>query len=376
MTVYLDHNATSPVSRDVLLAIEQYGASGWGNPSSVHRRGRSARAVVERTRHALARELGCEARELTFTSGATEAIDLALKNMVPRDRRVVVSAVEHPAVIASLEALSAEVIRVPCDESGRLSADAFGAACDEQTAAVVVMLAQNEIGNIYPIREIVDAVAPIPVFCDIVQAFGRMPVKVDELGVKGVCLSGHKFGAPSGIGALWLSGELDFRPVIHGGPQERGRRAGTENMMGIVGFSQALEELAIRRKDGGRQRKLIDLLIDGIHSSVGPIVIHGDRTNCLANTLNFRIEGVPGELLLQALDLADVHVSSGSACSSGGLEPSATLLALGLTATQARSGIRVSIGPETSVEDIKTFCEKLGPIVMRIRANLADEVVL
>ena len=147
-------------------------------------------------------------------------------------------------------------------------------------------------------------------------------------------------------------------------------------MMGIVGFSQALEELTIRRKDGGRQRKLIDLLIDGIHSSVGPIVIHGDRTNCLANTLNFRIEGVPGELLLQALDLADVHVSSGSACSSGGLEPSATLLALGLTAAQARSGIRVSIGPETSVEDIKTFCEKLGPIVMRIRANLADEVVL
>ena len=329
-----------------------------------------------RTRHTLAGELGCEAREITFTSGATEAIDLALKNLVGQGADVVVSAVEHPAVMATLDALGANIVSVPCDAAGRLSADAFAAACDERTSAVIVMLAQNEIGNIYPVREIVDAVAPIPVFCDVVQAFGRMPVKVDDLGVKGVCLSGHKFGAPAGIGALWLSGDLDFKPVIHGGPQERGRRAGTENMMGIVGFAQALDELALRRQDGARQRRLIGLLIDAINALVEPIVIHGDRTNCLANTLNFRIEGVPGELLLQALDLADVHVSSGSACSSGGLEPSATLLALGLTAVQARSGIRVSIGPETSVEDIETFCEKLGPIVKRIRANLADEVVL
>ncbi len=367
MAIYLDYNATAPMSRPVSEALRSLLMENHGNPSSVHQAGRKARARIESVRRQLAKELGGQANEITFTSGATEATTLLLSSLVEPGDHVVCSAFEHPAIHGALTALGANITYVRGDIQGRLNPADFQVAVGDDTVLVVAMMAQNEIGNIFPIKEIVQAVKPVPVFCDAVQALGRIQFDVDSLGVKAVSVSGHKIGGPTGVGALWLKSGTTVKPMIHGGPQERGRRAGTENVLGIVGFGAALEQLEARRSDRARQLALKESLISGLRKAIGGVHIHGDPEKCLANTLSFRIEGVSGELLLQALDLAGFQISSGSACSSGGLEPSETLLALGLTREQARAGLRVSLGMETTKNDVDDFLTTLPGLVARIR---------
>jgi cysteine desulfurase len=372
LPVYLDHNATAPLSGHVKVAMTDWLSNSRGNPSSVHALGRQARAGIEQSRRQVAGTLEVDAREITFTSGATEAIDLGLSAFLQRDDHVVCSPVEHPAVYGALDAIGARVSIIPCDNMGRLNPKAFLDAVEPATKLAVVMAAQNELGNCYPIREIVQCLAPLPVFCDAVQAYGRMTVNVLQLGVAGVVISAHKIGGPTGTGALWLDGGYSVRPRIHGGPQERGRRAGTENVLGIIGLGAAVGALGQRQQDQVRQAALREELVAGLMDAMEKVIIHGDPEKHLANTLSFRIEGVDGDLVLQALDLAGVHISSGSACSSGGLEPSPTLLALGLSREQARGGLRVSIGPETSRDDVDIFLRTLYENVRRIRSTKTE----
>ena len=222
MSIYLDHNATAPLCRSSRERIQRWLSEGLGNPSSVHAAGRRQRALVETARRNLATEIGSKASDVVFTSGATEAIDLAIKNLVAPGGEVVCSSLEHPAVYGALESVGAQVRRVSCDAQGRLNAADFVDQLTENTQLVVLMAAQNEIGNVFPVADVAAAVAPVPVFCDAVQLFGRVPIDVNELGVRALVVSSHKIGGPTGVGALWMRGA---KGIILGGPQERGRRA-------------------------------------------------------------------------------------------------------------------------------------------------------
>ena len=229
---------------------------------------------------------------------------------------------EHPAVIGALAWLGADVEWVPVDHQGRCSIHEFKQRLRTDTAVCILMAAQNEIGNIYPVHKLVSAVSPVPVFCDAVQALGRIPLNVELSGVTCMTFSAHKIGGPKGVGALWMKAGIETRPTLLGGGQEQGRQGGTENVVGIAGFGGAIDSLTRRISDQPRQQALRDTIENELKSRFSGLFIHGDLINRLANTLHFRIEGVPGEVLLQALDLEGVSISSGSACSSGALEPS------------------------------------------------------
>lgn len=371
MGVYLDHNATAipvPAATEAAIACLRSGA---GNPSSVHGAGRRARATVERARRQLASAIGAVPSGVVFTSGATEALHLGVTSLAPRGAHVVCSAVEHPAVYGALEAMEARVTRVAVDAMGRLDVEAVVASVTDETALVVVIAAQNEIGNVYPVQAIAAAVAPCPVLCDAVQLFGKRPLNVDALGVTAVALSGHKIGAPPGVGALWTREGVEVSGLLRGGPQERGRRAGTENVSGIAGFGAAAHAIAGRLAEMERVEALRDRLARAVLEIPG-CKLHGDPHNRLPNTLSFRFVGLEGDLILQGLDLEGIRISSGSACAAGSVEPSPVLMALGLDARDARGGLRVSMGPETSTEDIDALIERLPGVVSRARAVLGD----
>jgi len=313
--------------------------------------------------------MGARPSELIFTSGATESLHLGVASLAPRGSHVVCTAVEHPAVYGALEAIEARVSRVPVDPNGRLSIEAISQAIESDTALVVMIGAQNEIGNIYPVRTVVEAVAPCPVLCDAVQWFGKLPLAVDDWGCAGVAVSGHKIGGPMGAGALWLREGVEAKNVLFGGPQERGRRAGTENMSGIAGFGVAAAATSARVAEMNRVTALRDDLERAVLEIPG-CKVHGDPHNRLPNTLSFRFVGLEGDLILQGLDLEGIRISSGSACSAGSVEPSPVLMALGLDERAARGGLRVSMGPETSAADVATLVEHLPGVVARARSVL------
>jgi len=366
---YLDHNASAPLCEAAREAMRSELAATPGNPSSIHRHGRRQRALIENQRRKLAALIGGRASEITFTSGATAAIHLGLNSLVSSGQHVLCSRVEHPAVVGALEWIGADIEWIPVDAEGRCRVEDFIERLRSDTAACILMAAHNELGNVYPVRELVEAVAPIPVFSDSVQALGRIELNAQELGVAGMAFSAHKLGGPKGVGALWLKAGVHPKPVQVGGGQEQGRQGGTENVIGIAGFGGALDALPERLLDQDRQRLLRDALENRLKKSNPRVVIHGDLKNRLANTSHFRIEGVAGEILLQALDLEGVSVSSGSACSSGALEPSPTLLAMGLEKNSAKAGLRISMGPETASADIDRFLHVLTEVVMRIEGE-------
>lgn len=367
MSVYLDHNASAPLDPAVAAAMRGWLDGPPGNPSSVHRLGRRARAAVESARRDLAGALGVVAGELIFTSGATEALHVAIAGLVPPGGHIVVSAVEHPAVFGACSALGLRVTRVGVGPSGLVeSADVFD-AIEPDTAAVVVMAAQNEIGVCQPIRAIADGLS-VPLLCDLVQLAGRAPVVLPDLGCAAAVVSGHKMGGPKGIGALWLKAGLRLRPWIAGGPQERGRRAGTENVLGIVGLGVAAARLPDRLAAMPRLAQLRARFEAGLLEIPGATV-HGASAPRLPNTSAFRVAGVPGDLLLAALDLEGFCLSSGSACAAGSIEPSPTLRALGLSDAEAREGVRLSMGPETTAADVEGCLAVLPALVARIRAQ-------
>ncbi len=368
MPIYFDHNATAVPDPVAARAAADWLLSGGGNPSSVHHAGRRARAVVERARAQVAAALGGRPGETIFTSGATESLHTAVSGLAGPGAHAVVSAVEHPAVFGACRAAGIEVSIVPVDDRGRLKPAAFAAALRPTTAFVAVMAAQNELGNLYAVPEIAAAVGPVPVLCDAVQHFGRLPLDVGTLGAALVAVSGHKIGAPGGVGALWVKAGLCLRPLLEGGPQERGRRAGTENVSGIVGFGVAASRIDERVAAAPRVAAVRERLLVGLRALTPQPLFHGDPESALPNTLSFRFPDVPGDALLAALDLAGFCLSSGAACSAGALTPSPVLRALGLAPAEAAGALRLSLGPESTAQEADAFLDALPALLERIRS--------
>jgi cysteine desulfurase len=377
MRIYLDHNATTPVRAEVADAMERVLREVHGNPSSVHAEGAAARAEVDRARERVASLLGVAAGEVLFTAGATEANNTALlgvlRSRADRRRHVVTTTVEHPSVEAPLEVLEREgwgVTRVAVDAEGRVDADAVAAAMGDDTAMVSVIWANNETGVLQPIERIAEIAQErgILVHADATQAVGKLPVDLRRVPLDLLSLSAHKLGGPKGVGCLVVRGDLDFVPVLHGGPQEGRRRGGTENVAGIAGLGVACalceRELPERALEYARLR---DRLWEGIRAKIPRVHRNGSAAHVLPNTLNAEFEGTAGELLLQALDLEGVAVSSGAACASGSIEPSHVLVAMGCSPEAARGSLRLSVGHGVDTAQIDRVLALLPDLVERAR---------
>ena len=379
MRIYLDHNATAPPAPEVVQAVSRALAEDIGNPSSVHAFGQRAKATLDDARRQVARLLGADASEIVFTGGGTEADNLALRGaadaLEPSGRRRIITAgIEHEAVLMTVKALERRgwtATILPVDASGIVSPAALADTIDRETAVVSVMHANNEIGTIQPVAELA-AIARRhgAIFhTDAVQSAGKIPVSVRELGVDLLAISAHKFGGPKGVGALWIRRGVRLQPTLTGGRQERNRRAGTENVAGIAGMGVAAA-LAVAGLDqhAARVAALRDRLERGILSAVPGTVVNGRADARVPNTTNIGFEGVEAESLLIALDLEGVAVSTGSACSSGSLEPSHVLRAMGLPTSRARNSLRFSLGPSTSETDVEFVVSVIPRLVQKLRS--------
>lgn len=380
MRIYLDHNATTPVRDEVIDAMLRVLRGGFGNPSSVHEEGSLARRAVELARERVAALLAARPDEIVFTASATEANNAALHGLLAAPqapRRLVATAVEHPSVeepLAALEAAGLQVTRLPVDAEGRVDPARAAAALERGAAALAVILANNETGVIQDmeaLRALADA-RGIPLHVDATQAVGKIPVDVARLGAATLAASAHKLGGPKGAGALFQRRGRSLPPLVRGGPQERRRRGGTENLPGIVGFGVACD-LAARELDSriASWGALRDRLWEGICSKVPRVRRNGSAEHVLPNTLNVEFEDAAGDVLLEALDLDGVAVSTGAACASGSLEPSRVLLAMGRTPTQARGSLRFSVGHGVSEAQIDRVVTLLPELVARVRSAAA-----
>jgi cysteine desulfurase len=388
--IYLDHAATSPLDPRVLEAMLPYLMSTWGNPSSIYAEGREARAALDAARRAVAGLLGARPAEIIFTSGGSESDNLALRGIARAARgrgdQIIISRIEHHAVLhtaASLEQEDFRVTYLPVDGEGFVDAAALEDAVDERTVLVSIMYANNEVGTIEPIAELarlVKAKNPHTFFhTDAVQAAGMLDLDVDRLGVDALSLSAHKFYGPKGAGALYLRGRTPLLPQIHGGAQEKERRAGTENVAAIVGLATALrlaEEERARRT--AHCEELRNRLLSAIPELVPGARITGalDPERRLANSVSCCIEGTEGETLLLQLDMAGVAASSGSACTSGSLEPSHVLLAMGIEPELARTSLRLTLGAGNTAAEIAYLLDALPAFVSRLRGLSTRSAVL
>jgi cysteine desulfurase len=365
---YLDWNATAPLRPEAVAAIAA-AAGRCGNPSSVHRWGRSARQAVEQAREAVAALIGAAPEGVVFTSGGTEANHLAL--LGAGRQRILVSAVEHSSVLEAMPA--AERIAVDRDGIVNLARLEASLAADDRPAAVSVMLANNETGVIQPAAAIA-AIAHahgVLFHCDAVQAAGKMPLAVAEIGADLVSLSAHKLGGPPGSGALVLTGDTDLAPTIRGGGQERGRRAGSENLLGIAGFGAAAEAALARLGDYERVRRLRDCLEAAALAAVPEAVVIGTEARRLPNTTALALPGIAAETQIIALDLDGVMVSAGAACSSGKVGPSHVLAAMAIPPEIAAGTIRVSLGWTTTEDDISHFLDAWTKLARRVARRAA-----
>lgn len=366
--IYLDHNATAPMDAEVREVVARYSEELSGNPSSIHKQGIGARSAIEAARRKCAQLINCTARRIVFTGGGSEAANLAVKGtaLANRDRgkHVITSAIEHPAVLAScvwLESLGFQVTRLPVDAEGRVRPEDLAQALRPDTILVSVMTANNETGAIQPIRECAEiANTNGAIFhTDAVQAVGKIPVDVQELGADLLSLSGHKIHGPKGVGALYVKKGIRIDPLVHGGKQENGLRAGTENVPGIIGMGKAAELAARRLPRTERVRVLRDRLESGIQDLVPAAKVNGPKEDRLPNTLNITLPGMRGESVVLTLDQKGVALSSGSACRAGSPEPSHALLAMGLTEEEAHCALRFSLGIGNTQEEIDTTVELL-----------------
>lgn len=361
--VYLDHNATTPLDREVLAAMLPFLESHFGNPSSLHTPGRTARQAVENARRQVAQGLNCTARRLVFTGGGSEADNLALKGVAhpgQGKRHLITSSIEHPAVLATCRALAAQgftLTVLPVGRDGRVDPAALEQALRPETLLVSIMTANNETGAIQPIRELAGIARRHGALfhTDAVQALGKIPLDVEELGIDLLSLSAHKAYGPKGMGALYIRKGVELAPLLDGGGQEQGRRSGTENVAGIVGLGKACElaQERLLRQEGARIAALRDRLEEGIRELLPGAVLNGSREQRLDNTLNLTLPGIRGESLVLLLDRCGVAFSSGSACKSGNPAPSAALLALGLSEEAAHCAVRFSLGKDNSASDIE-----------------------
>ena len=376
--IYLDNAATTAVRPDVLSKMLPFFTKKAGNPSSIHSAGRETRKAVENARRQVATALHAEAREIFFTAGGSESDNWAIRCAAAETgkKNVITSAVEHHAVLHSCRVLERDGFRVtylPVDENGLISPDDVRRALTDDTALISIMAANNEVGTLEPVREIgrIAREAGVLFHTDAVQAAGAVPIDVNDWNADLLSLSGHKFHGPKGVGALYIRKGTRIHNLIEGGAQERGLRAGTENVPGIVGMGDALSLAAAELPEyTARVTTLRDRLIQGVLSTVPEARLNGHPTLRLPGNANFSFPGVEGESLLMRLDLAGIACSSGSACTSGSLEPSHVLSAMGLSPDMARSSLRFSLGRDNTAEEIDRVLAVLPPIVEDLRARL------
>ncbi len=376
--VYADNAATTSTSKTVLEAMLPYLTEQYGNPSSLHQKGRAAKAAITEAREKTASLLGCKASEIYFTASGSEADNWAIKGaahaMQHKGKHIVSTKIEHHAVLHSLETLEKEgfeVTYLDTDSEGRITPEQVASAIREDTILVEVMYANNEIGTIEPIREIASAVKAVNpkilVFTDAVQAVGAVDINIADLGVDMLSMSGHKIHAPKGIGALYIRNGVRILNLVDGGGQERSKRGGTENVAYIVGFAKALEEAVFGISEGVRVSAMRDKLIDEILAKIPHTRLNGPRDRRLPGNVNISFKYIEGESLLLLLDMAGICASTGSACSSNSLEPSHVLLTIGVPVEEAHGSLRLSIGRDTTEEDVDYILEKLPPIVEKLR---------
>jgi cysteine desulfurase len=373
--IYLDNNATTPVFPDVFEAMRPYFAEHFGNASSIHHYGQETRAAVESARELVAALLGAGASEIVFTSGGTESDNLAIAGLARAGEHVITSGVEHHAVLHAvkhLEEVGCEVTILPVDGRGLVDPEDVRRALRPNTRLISIMLANNETGVLQPVEEIgkMAAEAGILFHTDAVQAAGKISIDVNRIGCHALSISGHKMHAPLGIGALYVRKGTKLQPLFHGGRHERSRRAGTENVPGIVALGKAAElaKKALDRRDDRSLGALRDKLECGILAHVQEANVNGEGARRVPNTTNIRFHHVEGESLVIALDLKGLAVSTGAACSSGAIEPSHVLIAMGLRPDQARASIRFSLGKQTTEEDIDFALAVVPETVARLRA--------
>jgi len=381
--VYFDHNATTPLRPEVIEAITQ-ALPLFGNASSAHRSGAKTRREIERVRNLIKEFLGANGGELIFTSGGSEANNMVLKGLTCQGilasvkdarvgRHIIVSQVEHPSVLETarcLQKLGYAVTYLPVDGFGMVNPDDVRKSITPNTILISIMYANNEVGTIQPIKEIAEIARQSSVYfhTDAVQAFGKVPLDVNELGVDFLSFSGHKINAPKGVGGLYMRAGLHVCPLIHGGHQELGERAGTENTIGILALGRAVEVARDNMTAETEQiRRMRDRLEAGLLERVADAQVNGHPINRLPGTTNISFSFIEGESILFRLDGAGICVSTGSACSSGSLEPSHVLMAMGLKHEQAHGSIRFSLGYGNTEADVDYALERVPPVIQSLR---------
>ena len=372
--VYFDNNASTPVLPEVLGAIRPYFREHFGNASSIHHNGQETRAAVERARESVAALLGCRAPEMVFTSGGTEGDNLAIFGIVSPGDHVITSTIEHHAVLNAckrLEGLGCEVTYVPVDGRGLVDPNDVRRALRPKTGLITIMMANNETGVIQPVEEIgkVAAEADVYFHTDAVQAAGKVPIDVKRIGCDLLSVSGHKIHAPQGVGALYVRKGTLIQPMLYGGRHERSRRAGTENVPGIVGLGKAAELAmeAFARGDLEAMAAMRHRIQNTILETVDAVGVNGDGAPRAPNTTNIYFDYIEGEAMVIALDLKGLAVSTGAACSSGAIEPSHVLTAMGLQPDRARASIRFSLGKQNTPDEAEYALSLIPETVARLR---------
>ena len=378
MAIYLDHAATSPMTPEVLAAyVDALAVT--GNPASIHSQGQAAKRMLEEAREQVALSVGADRAEVTFTSGGTEAVNLAIKGLFwarndgsgAARPRILIAAGEHHATVDAVEWLSrsqgAVVETVPIDSLGRIDLDALGSALADDVALVSVLWANNEVGTIQPIGEVVALAARhgVPVHSDAIAAYGYLPIDFASTGLAALSISAHKIGGPVGIGALVIARSASVVPLIHGGNQQRAR-SGTQDAAGAVAFGVAATGVVSRLDDRVRGLTVLrDRLIAGVRTAVPAAILRGDPVDRLPGNVHFTFPGCEGDSLLFLLDVAEFSVSTGSACQAGVPEASHVLLAMGLSEADSRGALRMTLGPETTGAEVDAFVAALPAVVAR-----------
>jgi cysteine desulfurase len=375
--IYLDNNATTPIHPEVFDAMLPYLKDEFGNPSSLHQYGRSVRVKIDKARESVAALINADPREIVFTSGGSESDNLAIKGLIAgrgSKGHIITTVIEHPAVLSTcayLERHGIEVTYLPVDEHGIVSPERVKQSIKNETQLISIHHSNNEIGTVEPIEEIISIARErgVPLHTDAVQSVGKIPIDVKKMGIDLLSISAHKINGPKGVGALFIrNGLKGMHPILHGGSQEKKRRAGTENTVGLIGFGKACE---IAVEDMGSKSsnmlKLRNRLEKEIFEKIPHVKLNGHPEKRLPSTLNVSFKFVEGESLLINLDLAGICVSTGSACSSGSLEPSHVLVAMGIPHETVHGSLRFSFGYGNGDDDVNYLMEKLPAIVKRVR---------
>lgn len=373
--VYLDHNATTPVAPEILASLSSY-AQAWGNPSSIHAGGRDPKQMLRETRRDLAAHLNCSPLELIFTSGGSESNNTVLRalwsKLGSQRNQFICSTVEHPSLMKAMEWLAeqgAQVDFVPVDRKGQLDLETYRSLLSEKTALVSIMTANNETGTLFPIRELAEMAHAVGALfhTDAVQMLGKLPLDLKALNVDYASFSAHKVYSLKGTGALYVKKNAPYESLIRGGGQERHRRGGTENTLGIAAFGEAIRLLSGLSMEASRLRELRDYFEARVLEEIPESSVTAFETERLPGTSSLILAGVDGETMLMSLDLKGFAVSTGAACSSGNPEPSPVLLAIGLSRGEAQNSLRVSFGRENTREQVDAFVEALKSVVIRLR---------